>query len=150
MSNSVFMNIITIFLNYIYWTLTAFEVIYSLWILPTYCISGVWTDPVERSYTGKSISLGSQPKMIAPLEDGIIAVTTQEVGVNIYKVKDLGVILPHHFHPFFVSVFSFMRWILGFELRLHLLPRYSKRWLNGGGVGQDVLLIHCLWWPLMT
>lgn len=39
------------------------------------------TDPVEKTYTGKSVSLGSQPKMIAALEDGVIAVTTQEVGL---------------------------------------------------------------------
>ncbi|KAG0710682.1 Actin-interacting protein 1 [Chionoecetes opilio] len=37
--------------------------------------------PVERSYTGTSVALGSQPKMIAGLEDGIIAVTTQEICV---------------------------------------------------------------------
>ncbi|XP_066939442.1 actin-interacting protein 1 isoform X2 [Macrobrachium rosenbergii] len=36
-------------------------------------------DPVERTYNGTSISLGSQPKMIAPIEDGIIAVTTKEI-----------------------------------------------------------------------
>ncbi|XP_069948850.1 actin-interacting protein 1 isoform X1 [Cherax quadricarinatus] len=36
-------------------------------------------DPVERVYTGVSISLGSQPKMISNLDDGIIAVTTKEI-----------------------------------------------------------------------
>ncbi|KAK8400426.1 hypothetical protein O3P69_003240 [Scylla paramamosain] len=40
-----------------------------------------YIDPVEKTYTGKSISLGSQPKMIAAVDDGIIAVTTQEICV---------------------------------------------------------------------
>ncbi|KAK4313062.1 hypothetical protein Pmani_015581 [Petrolisthes manimaculis] len=38
-------------------------------------------DPVEKVYTGTSISLGSQPKMIAALDDGIVAVTTKEICV---------------------------------------------------------------------
>ncbi|XP_071543486.1 actin-interacting protein 1 isoform X2 [Panulirus ornatus] len=36
-------------------------------------------DPATNTYTGESISLGSQPKMIAALKDGIIAVTTKEI-----------------------------------------------------------------------
>ncbi|KAK7076863.1 WD repeat-containing protein 1 [Halocaridina rubra] len=38
-------------------------------------------DPVERAYNGRSISLGSQPKMIASREDCIVAVTTKEICV---------------------------------------------------------------------
>ncbi|XP_045607289.1 actin-interacting protein 1 isoform X2 [Procambarus clarkii] len=46
-------------------------------------------DPVERVYTGVSISLGSQPKMIAALADDIIAVTTKEICI-IHNDKKVG------------------------------------------------------------
>ncbi|XP_063607202.1 actin-interacting protein 1-like isoform X2 [Penaeus indicus] len=36
-------------------------------------------DRLQNGYTGTSISLGSQPKMIASLDDGVICITTKEI-----------------------------------------------------------------------